>query len=432
LRDYFKKSFSTGILNVGGSAIITAIFIPLIVQKLGLELYGKWAMVFIFPSFSGIADMGISKAMVYLIPKQSNQDEINEIYSAGFVINSTLIILLSIICIFVYLSGVNVWNTEHAISKSFGDKLFITGSFIACCSLATQFYRSVLEAYYKIYYANIGFLLQTIVTYIPIYILAHYSKDITKFIYCTAAMYILIAFFHFFVMQYTCSAMFNFPRKNSFKKIFLISFNFFSIGLLISIVYPVNRYLLISLSDDTKAYGVFDIALKIAMMANSFLALFATPMLSIFSGYGSERISEIKSILNRSLVLLGAAYFFGCVTFYIVGEKLLQWVFKVQTGEVYIATFVLMVGICLTGVSEPFSRALLAIGRLRFIFNIKVSALAINLMIIVFLRKVFPLLRISLGIATAYIITSIVVMVYFYKVYYKNSEVKGIKKWKCS
>lgn len=413
MRNYFKKSFSTGMLNVGGSALISAIFIPLIVQKLGLELYGKWTMVLIFSGFSNIADMGVSKAMVYLIPKHKEQKDINEIYSAGLIINNMLVLILGTICIAVYFSGINVWNTDKAISNELGNKLFIVGCFIACCSLATQFYRSIIEAFYKIYFVNIGFLLLTILNYIPIYLLSLHTKDVSYFIYSTALMYIVVLFFHILVFKLTCSVNFNIPHITIYKKIISSSAKFFSIGLLIGAVLPINRYLLIYISDDTQTYGAFDIALKIAMMANSFLSLFATPLLSIFSGYGKERLGEIKAILNRSLIWLGSAYLIGCSVFYIYGKNILQLLFKVETGDVFIATLVLIMGICLTGVSEPFYRAFLGLGTLRVPFGIKIVLVILNFIIILILFHFPPLYRIAFAIAISYGFTSILTVAIF-------------------
>lgn len=410
---YLKKSYSTGMFNVAGSAVISAIFIPLIVQKIGLELYGKWALLFLIAGFSNIADFGISKSLVYLIPKQNNQHDSNKIYSAALIMNNLSVLTVAIICTTIYLLGINIWQAEQAFSIETGNKLFIYGSFIACCSLLTQFCRSILEAFYKIYIVNIGFLLLTLLNYIPIYLLTIYTDDINKLIYCTVIINIIILFFHIIAVNFLCKVSFIIPPIKIFKNIFSCSIKFLSIGLLISAILPINRYLLVYLSDDTKIYGAFDISIKIAMMANSCLALFATPLLSLFSGYGKERLNEIKSILKRSLIGLGGAYLLGCFTFFVTGKSVLQWLFKIDTGEVFISSLILIIGMCLTGVSEPFYRAFLGLGNLRFPFVIKTTLIVLNVCIIALLFNINPLHRISLAIAISYGLTSLVTIAAF-------------------
>jgi len=103
----------------------------------------------------------------------------------------------------------------------------------------------------------------------------------------------------------------------------------------------------------------------------------------------------------------------GCFIFYIYGKTILQWLFKVEAVDVFISTLVLIMGICLTGVAEPFYRAFLGLGTLRLPFGIKIVLVILNFIIILILFDFPPLYRISFAIAISYGLTSILTVVSF-------------------
>ena len=419
LSAYLKKSITTGLGNSVGSALISIVFIPLIIQKIGMEKYGIWALLFIFIGISSTADLGLSKSLVYFIPKQTTKEDVNEVYSAGFFVNSLMVLFVGVVGIIVYWSGVNVWGNNESLSYELGRKLLLCGLIIACCSLATSLYRSILEATYKIYIVNIGFLLLTTLNYVSIYILSLFTGKLEYFILCTTVVYGIILFFHLFIVHFTMGVFFHIPRLSTIKGIVKYSFSFFSIGILSSIVLPFNRYLFALLSGDMKAYGIFDVALKIAMIANSCLTAFGTPLFSIFAGYGRTQLLEIKRILNRYFIGLGGIYIFGCLLFFISGKYFLDIFIKVESLALFNVSLVLILGIGLSGVAEPFTRALWALGHLRLSFKTKIVLPVMNFSLIIVFAKMTPIYRFGMAYSLAFAITSLVVMVSF-KVKYSN------------
>ena len=133
LSAYLKKSITTGLGNSVGSALISIVFIPLIIQKIGMEKYGIWALFFIFIGISSTADLGLSKSLVYFIPKQTTKEDVNEVYSAGFFVNSLMVLFVGVVGIIVYWSGVNVWGNNESLSYELGRKFLLCGLIIACC-----------------------------------------------------------------------------------------------------------------------------------------------------------------------------------------------------------------------------------------------------------------------------------------------------------
>jgi len=422
LCNYLKKSISTGIGNIFGSALIAIICIPLIIQNIGMEKYGIWALLFIFIGISSIADFGISKSLVYFIPKQTIKEDINEIYSAGLFLNSVLLLFVAGVGIVIYLSGVDVWGNNQSLPYELGQKLILYGIIITCCSLVTSFYRSILEALYKIYIVNVGYLILTASNYISIYTLSLFTKKVEYFIICTTGVYVIIFLFHLLIIRFKIPVSLHIPKFTSVKRIVDCAIGFFSISVLNTIVEPSNRYLFVLLSGDQKAYGIFDVALKIAMIFHSCLSTFATPLFSVFAGYGKTRIDEIKRILNRYLIGLGGCYIFGCLLFFIAGKYLLDIFIKLESLALFNVSLVLILGFALAGVAEPFTRALWALGHLRLSFNIRILLPVTNFLLIIVFANMTPLYRFGMAYSLAFATTSLVVMAAFKIKYFKSSK----------
>lgn len=421
LKSYLQKSISTGLGHSLGSALISLVFIPLIVRNIGVEKYGIWAILAIFTSALSFADLGLPKAMVYFIPKQKSREDITQVYSVGFFLNCFVISLVMVTGVLIYWSGINVWGNTESLANEFGRRLLLCGIFITCIALATSFYRAILEAFYKIYIVNLGFLLQTILTYTSVYILSFFTKHVEYFVFMTMAVYTFIFFLHVAVVGFKTPVALCPPQFARALEIIKYSLGIFSIGFLTSIMAPANRYLLVLFSGDMRVYGIFDIAFKIALAASRVLQSFAIPFFSFFAGLGKEKIGEIRRILSRCLVGLGGAYFFGLLLFLITGGYILDIFLQNDSIELYNASLILIAGVTLAAVGDPFSRAFLAIGDLRLSFNIKILQPTLNVLLILFLSGLSPLYRVSVACALAWGVTAMVYIVVF-KIKYPGLE----------
>jgi len=426
LKIYLQKSISTGLGNSVGSILISVIFIPLIIRNIGLEKYGIWMILAIFTSILSVADLGLSKAMVYFIPKQKSQDHINQVYSIGFFLNSFVILFIMTMGVLIYLSGINIWGGTESLSNEFGRKLLLCGLFVTCSSLATAFYRSVLEGFYKIYIVNIGFFIQTTLNYTSVYLLSFFTNNVEYFVYMTMVVYASMYFFHLVVVRLKTSVALCFPQFTRVKEIIKYAIGIFFVGFITSILQPANRYLLILFSGDVRIYGIFDIAFKIALAASKLLQAFGAPLFSVFAGYGKEKIGEIRRILNICLLGLGGAYVFGCLLFLFSGRFILDLFLKDDSIELYNASMILIIGIVLFAVADPFFRALLAIGDLRLTFNIKVLQPILNVLLIILLAGLSPLYRFSFACAIAWGVTAVAYIVVFKLKYSKSRMKKGM------
>jgi len=413
LAEYLKKSVGTGFVNVAGSAIVSASFIPLLIYRMGLDLYGKWMLIFLFSGFATVIDLGVSKSMVGLLPKSSDANDRNSIFSAGLLFCCCLVLVVFFLGLIAGLLKIEIWGGSESLSSHEGRLLFFAATFLVAISLLTNFSRSLLEAFFKIYLVNIGFLLLTVLNYVSVYILTFFSIKLENIVLCTVCVYLAVFFFHVVALISSCELKIVKPSISICKMVGRSSLQFMSIGVLTSVINPMNRYLLIFFSGDAGVYGAFDVALKLAMMANSLLSLFATPLFSVFSSFGFKQLSDIKRVAGKITLLLLGGYLFGNIIFMLFGSEILTFVIHQEYNSLYSAAMVLMLGICLTGVTEAYYRAFLGLGDLRIPFMIKSGMLIINLAMIFFLSHMPPLMRVSLSLSLAYGFSSLMLPILF-------------------
>ncbi len=107
---YMAKSLATGIPNTLGSALFAIVLIPLIVRNIGKEQYGAWTLLFIFLGLSASLDIGIPKALVYLIPREKNRDEVNRLFTASAFLVGCLMLLVLLFAFALIYFKVPVWG----------------------------------------------------------------------------------------------------------------------------------------------------------------------------------------------------------------------------------------------------------------------------------------------------------------------------------
>ncbi len=410
---YFKKASFTGLAKSIGSALITVIFIPLIIHRIGMENYGVWMLLAVFMGISAVADLGLTKSIVYFIPRQKLQEDINEVYSAGIFVNGFMILLVAVIGLIVYWSGINIWGTNNAVSYELGRLLFVCGLVVACSTLVISLYQSVLEAFFKIHIVNIGFFLLTALNYIFVYLLSFFTTKPEHFVIATSTIYVFIVFLHWAAVRAKTTASLHVPKWETIHMVVKYAFGFFAVGVPWTITYTINRYLVVALGGSAASYGIFDIALKIAFFAMTFLQAFVAPLFSAFVNYGEKRIHEIQYILKRSLPGLGGAYVLGCFLFFIFGERILALLLKNSTSELFSTSFVLILGIAFFAVADPFYRAFLALGRLKLMFMLSLIQPIVNILGFVVLADFDPLFRVSLAFSLSWAITALAHMIMF-------------------
>lgn len=421
LHNYLAKSVGTGVLNTALSALSVLVFLPLIIQNIGIEKYGIWAILAIFTSAATIADMGISKALVYFIPKEDNQAAINRIFSAGFLVNSVVVLALCMATVVIIVCDVDLWHGNRYLASDTGSIITLCGAAIFIASLATSLYRALIESLLKIYVVNLAFMALTILYYGSAYITTLLTDDVEVLIIVSASVYGAIFFFHIYYVYRHSKVRIVWPGIKVVKDLLRYASGSFSISLLGMIVQPFSRYYFVVSSDDSRLYGYFDISIRLALMANSLLTALAVPMLSVFASYGKEGLQKINYLLDRYFYITVMFYLLGLSLFYVFGEILISTAFKIESRQLFYACLIIIGGVGIAGVAEGFARALLAIGDLHALFRVRLLLPATNFTLIWYLSWMEPLSRFSIALSAAFGITSIATIL-VYKVRYSRRK----------
>src|SRR5215469_11795001 len=84
-RPYIRRAATSGVFNAVVSAAAVAVLLPLIISRIGLDAYGFWAMLNVFVGIACLLDLGVSKALTYMVPVRGASAS-SELLSAGVLI----------------------------------------------------------------------------------------------------------------------------------------------------------------------------------------------------------------------------------------------------------------------------------------------------------------------------------------------------------
>ncbi len=418
LISYLKKSFFTGAFKTVIVAFSTIILLPLIIQQVGMETYGLISLTMIFGGMAVFVDFGIAKSVTLLIG-QDNEKSYDNIYvSSAILINMLILILIGLVLIALVYFNVPILGKQLQISNSLKNYIVFVGFILLVLMLINNLLTAILEAYYLVHYINVGFTLSSISINIFIYITSLLTDSLYFLLMAPVVSFLLVSFFLINTIRNHTNLRLTKPNKNQINSVLSVSYKFFNIGLINSLMIPANKYLLIYLTGSSTILGVFDIGLKIAMIANSFLNSIAQPLFGVFSNIKNNK-KEIFKIAANSSLLIFSLYIIGNILFYFTGEYITNIIDHKHHNELFIIGLILLVGVTFSSVSEPFYRALLGTERLNEALYLKLLIPLFNIIIYMFLVNDNNLERIVFSYSIAVFLSSFIIIIYYIKTYKK-------------
>jgi len=380
MRGYLVKGVATGISRTFGSAFIAMALIPLILRNVGAE--------------------------------------VNSIFSSSALIVLCLITLVVIIGAALVFFQVPVWGNKAKITASLSDLLLLSGVNIVCCGLLSSLCQALLEANYKIYFVNIIFFSRTALHYFAVFLVSIYSSQVEHLIYATNLVFITFIVVDVSSVKMLTEIGLARPRWCHIKAVLHRGKDFFLIGLSTSVVGPLTRYLVALLTVDVAANGVYDISLKIAMMAAGALSCFSIPLFTLFSGYTEKQIGKIKRILYRMTSLLVILFTLGAAFYLFTGEILLEFVFGAVDSRLFHTSLILLLGRSLSAVFEPYIRAMWGLGHTKKCIAVKFWGLSMTIVLVFALSFIGePLYRIAFSFVAPMLCGVVLLFFLFYHMY---------------
>lgn len=422
LISYLKKSFYTGSFKTIVVALSTIVLLPLIIQKVGLETYGLISLTMIFGGMVIFADFGISKTVTLLIGQDETKKEANNIISNALFINMCIIFLIgSILYILVYLN-IPILGENLKIDSKLKDFILLIGFFILSIMLLNNILTAILESYYLSHYINIGFTISSVLLNLSIYTTSLISDSIYLLIISPLFSFVIVTIYFISILRKKTNISLKRPSKDGILKMFLISFKFLNIGLVNGLIIPLNKYFIILLTGSTVILAIFDIGLKISLLASSFLNSISQPLFGIFSNMNKKK-DEIFNVALKTTLLIFALYCIGNIVFYVWGINIIIFIDKINKEEIFNVSLILLVGLTFSSVSEPFYRALLGESRLKEAFYLKLLIPILNTVIYLLFSIENKLYKFTLSYAVSVFISSFIIILWYIIKYRKQYNV---------
>lgn len=415
---YLKKSFFTGAFKTVIVTFSTIVFLPLIIQQVGMETYGLISLTMIFGGMVVFADFGIAKSVTLLIGQDPDKNNVNNIVSSALMINLSILMLIGLVFTTIVLFNIPIFGVKLQITHSLKNFIILVGFISLAIMLINNLLVAILEAYYLVHYTNIGFTLSSILINVFIYVTSVMTDSIYILLMAPVASFVFVSLYFLYIINIHTEVGLTKPDKKQIKNMLSISYKFLNIGLINSLMIPANKYLLIYITGNSAMLGIFDVGLKIAMIANSFLNSLAQPLFGVFSNIKRNK-KEIFEIARKTSLIIFLLYLIGNSIFYFVGEYITQFIDLEHYKELFLIGLILLVGITFSSVSEPFYRAFLGTERLNEALYLKLLIPMFNIIFYFILSYEKSLEQISLAYTIAVFLSSFIIIIYYIKSYKK-------------
>jgi len=373
LPKYLKINFLVSTGKTLTISLVTLLLLPIIITRLGLELYGVISLTLLFSSISSIIDLGLSKSIVLL--SGENKLSENKIVSSAIVINIIIIAILTIIFICLQLCSIELLGKDINIQNNYKFALLNTGFLMLILMLLNNLCRAILEANYLMHIVSLSLTFYTPLLYVTVFLLSFFTQNILFYIITPLILTSLTFLFNLCIIKMKTKVKIVPIKRANLIYVIKHTIGFLNIGLVNSMVMPIMRYAFILMTADVGLYALFDLSFKIAMLANGFIISIATPMFAVFSKKIKTNTEEMVRISYKIFALSIVLYLCILLGFYIIGDYLIPFLnLNIQnTTLLYSITFILILSLGSVAVVEVFYRYFLGNKQLTQAFLLKLT-----------------------------------------------------------
>ena len=424
IKNYLKKNVFASVGKILTVSSVTLLLLPIIIQKVGLDLYGIISLTLLFSGVSSLMDLGLSQAIVLL--SGDKKITANQVITSAIYINLTIISIVSIGFILLNYLGVDFLGKNINLNESEKKWLLITSFLILIFMLLNNICKSILEANYFMHVVNFSLALFTPLLYLTIYALSFFTDNVA--IYIITPLIITACLFLFYVIFIKTKTNIKFVKVNKthIKTVLKCSFRFLNLGIINSVIMPIMRYLFILMVADVGLYAIFDLSFKVAMLANSLIVSLSVPMFAVFSKMIKEKASEMSKIAFKIFYISLAVYLAIIVGYHFLGEIILSYL-KLSVNHLdvlYDLIFVLLISLGSVAVVEVFYRYFLGDDQLYKAFLMKLTVPVVSVIFFFILRDVEIIYRFIYAYGIGLIINALVIFCAFLV---ENTKLKQIR-----
>lgn len=420
-KKYLFNSIFFALNNTIVSALIAFIFIPLIINNIGVNAYGVWSLLAIFTGLAGLGDFGLSKAIVYFISNKKIGIKRNLFFSAALLLNVVIVTLVAVIILYFLYFDFTLFSNNPEINAKLDKYIIFIGGVSFISSIIIGFAKALMEASFRISLANNLSLLLTFLIYIPVYIASFFTVDLFLLVGLYGLANIIVLIIHVYLVFSKLSFKFIVPSRYLITKVFRYSLSFLTIGVINIILLPLCRYLIVTNSADGTAHAIFDVACKISLAATSILMSFCAPLYSLFSGFGIKNKQQVFTYVAGFSKKIFILFLVGNISFWFIGKHICELMLPEYHIDLFYVTSVMLFCISFTACAEPAVRAMWSFGQVFISAIIKLGLLFFNLLFIFLFLKLDPLYKYSLAYSIPFFIVSLLYLFHFFLFYKKNT-----------
>lgn len=403
LKPYLKKVAASSIFNSVTSAVATAVLLPFVIKTVGMESYGMWAVLAIFIGVASALDFGIWKSLVYFIPRAHHSA--HQLLWSSIVLCAISGLIFTLILSALLLSGIPLFGPVIARQGNLVWWLSSCGCVIVFASLFTNLARGVLEATYRGHWVNVGYGFLTAFQYGTAAIMAQFTHDPRALIITSTTVYLvnLLAHLACILPELSC---WEAPDRKVIGAILRYGGMSFVADAPTILLGPLILYLFLLVANTGGQYGTFDIALRIATLAATTLAMISAPFFTIVSAATESGRGPVRTLISRQLrmtLVLAAA---GWIVFWAIGKPLLAAFFVERSADIYRASLIMLVGTAAVAALEPVVRMMMGIGRLGMLSLIRFAMLGSALLCVMLLARVAPLDRFAVSCTIGFCVSA--------------------------
>jgi O-antigen/teichoic acid export membrane protein len=409
LKSYLQKAFITGSAKTIIVSGATLVLLPLIINTIGMARYGLVAMTMIFGSAVFLVDFGISKTITLLMGKTDSLIRKQEIIADCLFLSFVILLFCSLIVFWILFFNIPILGNNLEISQNLQYHIVLVGFVILCVLMLNNILVAILEAYLLMHYVNIGYGLSSITFHIILLLCGILFDDNYILVASPLLSYLIITLYYYVVIRKHTPLKIAKPNYERAKKLIPVSLKFLSLSVVSSSTIPINKYLMVVVTGNPVLVGVFDLSLKLSLIANSFLNSIAQPLFGVFSKAKQEVETIFKQAKKVSAIIF-IMYVIGIITFYFVGPFITEILDSTHSQLLFEACLILIIGISFTSVSEPFNRAYMGLGLLKKALKYKLLIIFFNIPLYIIFHFLTPFNRITISYSIALFLTSVLII----------------------
>jgi hypothetical protein len=382
---YLRRSISTSLANSATSAAAVALLLPLIVNLVGIATYAEWAVLILFLNTAVALDLGMTRAIVLQVSRSPPR-------GAPIVVAAALVVMIALILVIAALIwvcevfGISIWGQHSFMSGESRVHLIAYGLAIVTIHLLNAVLRGALEAQLRLHVVNIGYLVQTVLYYGFAFFVALVAPHSEWLMASSVGAYAVVFCSHLIQVQkmgLLSFAGFEWVAVCQLLRVSVASYVAFAPG---SLILPALGFFFIREVSEGRAFGLFDISIRITSLCSSTLSGVALPLFALTAAQGGSRLAEIGVLVRRYALATWGLYLVGMLLFWLFGRLLLEIAFRGNATLLFQSCLITLAGGGALAAAEPFTRALLGFGLVRQVFLSKLSSLTTALVAIYLLN----------------------------------------------